>query len=120
VRIAADAGVPLIPIVLWGTQRFLTKGQPRDFGRHKTVAIEVGEAMLPTPADNANAMTAELQSRMRAMLDRLIRAYPAEEQPPGSWWLPASYGGSAPTPDEAAAMYAEERRRRAERRRKSR
>jgi 1-acyl-sn-glycerol-3-phosphate acyltransferase len=115
VRIAATAGVPLIPIVLWGTQRFLTKGKPRDFGRHKTVSIEVGEPMHPTPQDNANAQTAELQRRMEEMLDRLIRNYPADEQPPGSWWLPASHGGSAPTPDEAAAMYAEERRLRAER-----
>jgi len=109
-RIAADAGVPLIPVVLWGTQRFLTKGKPRDFGRHKTVAIEIGEPLRPSPADNPNAVTKELQGRMEQMLDRLIRSYPTEEQPPGSWWLPASYGGSAPTPDEAAAMYAEERR----------
>ena len=115
VRIAADAGVPLIPIVLWGTQRFLTKGKPRDFSRHKTVGIEVGEPMHPTKADDPDAMTAELQTRMEGMLDRLIRAHPAEEQPPGSWWLPQAYGGSAPTPDEAAAMYAEERRLRAQR-----
>ena len=114
-RIAADAGVPLIPIVVWGTQRFLTKGKPRDFGRHKTVGIEVGEPMHPGADDNPNAVTSELQGRMKAMLDRLIRAHPAEEQPPGSWWLPASYGGSAPTPAEAAALYAEERRLRAER-----
>ncbi|MGO4254886.1 lysophospholipid acyltransferase family protein [Marmoricola sp. RAF53] len=113
VRIAADAGVPLVPVVLWGTQRFLTKGKPVDLKRHKTVLIEVGEPMHPTPADNANAVTAELQRRMEGMLDRLITAYPAEEQPAGSWWLPASYGGSAPTPDEAAAMYVEERRLRA-------
>ena len=115
VRIAADAGVPLIPIVLWGTQRFLTKGKPRDFGRHKTVGIEVGEPMHPTTLDNANALTAVLQERMEAMLDRLIEANPDDEQPPGAWWLPASRGGSAPTPEEAAAMYAEERRLRAER-----
>ena len=114
-RIAADAGVPLIPIVVWGTQRFLTKGKPRDFGRHKTVAIEVGEPLHPSPEDNPNLVTKDLQARMEDMLDRLIRSYPADEQPPGSWWLPARYGGSAPTPDEAAAMYAEERRRRAER-----
>ncbi|MCW2753832.1 MAG: Acyltransferase family protein [Marmoricola sp.] len=115
VRIAADAGVPLIPIVLWGTQRILTKGKPRDFSRHKTIGVEVGEPMHPTPEDNPNVVTKELQSRMEAMLDRLITAHPAEEQPPGSWWLPASHGGSAPTPEEAAAMYAEERRKRAER-----
>jgi 1-acyl-sn-glycerol-3-phosphate acyltransferase len=118
VRIAANAGVPLIPIVLWGTQRFLTKGKPRDFGRHKTVGMEVGEPMYPTPADDPAVLTAELQTRMEQMLDRLIRGHPAEEQPPGSWWLPASHGGSAPTPGEAAAMYAEERRKRAERKAK--
>jgi 1-acyl-sn-glycerol-3-phosphate acyltransferase len=115
VRIAQEAGVPLVPIVLWGTQRFLTKGKPRDFKRHKTVGIEVGEPIHPKPEDNANALTRELQTRMEAMLDRLIQAHPEKEQPPGSWWLPARYGGSAPTLEEAAALYAEERRLRAER-----
>jgi 1-acyl-sn-glycerol-3-phosphate acyltransferase len=118
VRIAQEAGVPLVPIVLWGTQRFLTKGKPRDFKRHKTVGVEVGEPLNPTPADNANAVTAQLQATMEAMLDRLIAAHPPAEQPPGSWWLPARFGGSAPTLDEAAAMYAEERRLRAERKAK--
>jgi 1-acyl-sn-glycerol-3-phosphate acyltransferase len=118
VRIAQAAGVPLVPIVLWGTQRFLTKGKPRDFKRHKTVGIEIGEALHPTPEDNANAVTKELQATMEAMLERLILAHPAAEQPPGSWWLPARFGGSAPTLDEAAAMYAEERRLRAERKAK--
>lgn len=115
VRIAADAGVPLIPVVLWGTQRFLTKGKPRDFSRHKTISIEVGAPMYPAPGDDPTALTEELEARMKAMLARLIEGHPAAEQPPGSWWLPASYGGSAPTPQEAAAMYAEERRKRAER-----
>jgi 1-acyl-sn-glycerol-3-phosphate acyltransferase len=115
VRIAQEADVPLVPIVIWGTQRFLTKGKPRDFKRHKTVGIEIGAPMHPRPEDNANVVTKELQDRMEAMLDRLITAHPAAEQPPGSWWLPARFGGSAPTLEEAAAMYAEERRLRAER-----
>ena len=114
VRIAADAGVPLVPVVLWGTQRIMTKGKPRDFGRHKTISIEVGAPMYPTGED-AVAETAELKRRMEEMLDRLIRNYPAEEQPPGAWWVPKAYGGSAPTLEEAADMYVEERRLRAER-----
>jgi 1-acyl-sn-glycerol-3-phosphate acyltransferase len=114
VRIAANAGVPLIPIVLWGTQRILTKGQKADFSRHRTIGIEVGEPMHPTAAD-PTAETAELQARMEQMLDRLIRKHPAEEQPPGSWWLPQTYGGSAPTLAEAEQMYVEERRLRAAR-----
>ena len=51
------------------------------------------------------------------MLDETIRAYPADEQPPGSWWVPASMGGSAPTPEEATRLDREEMRLRAEKRR---
>src|SRR3954447_11213730 len=48
VRIAAAAGVPLVPVILWGTQRMLTKDHPRDFGRGKTISIRVGEPLHPT------------------------------------------------------------------------
>jgi 1-acyl-sn-glycerol-3-phosphate acyltransferase len=115
-RMAAAAGVPLIPVILWGTQRMLTKDHPKDFSRGKTIAISVGEPLHPTGADPV-AETAELRSVMSAMLDRTIGDYPADEQPPGSWWLPASRGGSAPTPEEAKVLDGEEKRRRAEKRR---
>jgi len=116
VRIAAKADVPLVPVVLWGTQRMLTKGKPRDFSRHKTVSVLVGEPMHPT-GEEPLAETAELKARMESMLDQVIRDYPADEQPPGSWWLPQSYGGTAPTIEEAKEMELAERRARAERRR---
>ena len=115
VRIAAEAGVPIVPVILWGTQRMMTKDHPRDFSRGTTIAITVGEPLHPT-GDDPVAETAELRAAMTALLDRTIRDYPADEQPPGSWWLPASYGGSAPTLEEAAALDAEEKRLRAKRR----
>jgi 1-acyl-sn-glycerol-3-phosphate acyltransferase len=115
VRIAAAAGVPIVPVIVWGTQRMMTKDHPRDFSRGKTIAIRVGAALHPTGADPV-AETAELHAVMSTMLDETIRAYPAAEQPPGAWWLPASHGGSAPTLEEAAALDAEEKRLRAERR----
>lgn len=116
VRIAVEAGVPLVPVILWGTQRMLTKDHPRDFSRGKTIAIHCGPPMHPTGQDPV-AETAELHQVMSALLDETIRAYPAAEQPPGSWWLPARYGGSAPTLEEAARLDTEEKRARAERRR---
>lgn len=116
VRIAAEAGVPLIPVTLWGTQRLMTKDHPRDLSRNKTIAIHVGEPQHPTGAHPA-AETAELRAALVRLLDETIRAYPADEQPAGSWWLPASYGGSAPTPERATELDAEERRERAARRR---
>lgn len=115
VRIAAAAGVPVIPVVLWGTQRMMTKDHPKDFSRGKTIHIRVGEPMAVTGEDPA-AETKELRSTMAGMLDEMIAAYPANEQPPGSWWLPARHGGSAPTLERAEEMDAEEKRERARRR----
>lgn len=115
VRIAAEAGVPVLPVALWGTQRLLTKDHPKDFSRGKTIAIRVGEPLHPTGADPV-AETAELHAAMSALLDETIAAYPADEQPPGSWWLPARLGGSAPTPEEALRLDAEEKRARAAKR----
>jgi 1-acyl-sn-glycerol-3-phosphate acyltransferase len=111
-RLAAVAGVPLVPVVLWGTQRIKTKDHPQDFSRGKTIAISVGEPLHPTGESPAGD-TAELKARMATLLDRTIRAYPESEQPPGSWWLPVSYGGSAPTLEEAGRLDAVEKRARA-------
>lgn len=115
VRIAAEAGVPLVPVILWGTQRMMTKDRPRDFSRGTTIAIHVGERLHVTGEDPV-AETAELKARMEALLDRAIAEYPAAEQPPGSWWVPQRHGGSAPTLAEAAVLDADEKRERARKR----
>ena len=115
VRIAAAAGVPLVPVVMWGTQRMFTKDHPRDFSRGKTILLRAGRPMHPTGEDPV-AETAELKRVMTAMLDDAIRDYPSDEQPPGSWWVPKRHGGSAPSLEEAAAMDAEEKADRARRR----
>ncbi|GAA0611267.1 1-acyl-sn-glycerol-3-phosphate acyltransferase [Kribbella sandramycini] len=111
VRLAAEAGVPVIPMILWGTQRFLTKDHPKDFARHRPISITVGAPITVTPDDDPGAATDALRATMAGMLDETIRAYP--EQPAGAWWLPAAYGGSAPTPAEADRIDREELERRA-------
>ena len=119
VRIAAAAHVPLVPVIMWGTQRMMTKDHPRDFARGKTILLRVGQPLHPTGADPV-AETAELREVMAAMLDDAITSYPVAEQPPGSWWVPQRHGGTAPTLEDAAVLDAEEKaeraRRRAERR----
>ncbi len=113
-RMAAEAGVPLVPVVLWGTQRMMTKGRPRDFSRGKAVSITVGDPLNPSRDDDSSAVTAELRERMAAMLDYAIARYP--QDPAGDddrWWLPARFGGTAPTPAEAAALEVAERKARA-------
>jgi 1-acyl-sn-glycerol-3-phosphate acyltransferase len=115
VRIAAAAGVPLVPVILWGTHRLMTKDHPRDFSRGTTISISVGTPLHPTGADPV-AETAELRAVMAGILDEAIADYPAAEQPPGSWWLPRRHGGTAPTLEEAEALDIAEKRERAARR----
>jgi 1-acyl-sn-glycerol-3-phosphate acyltransferase len=118
VRMAAEAGIPVLPMILWGTQRILTKDHPRDFStRHRPISITIGAPITVAPGDDPADATAHLRSTMAAMLDESIRTYP--ERPDGAWWLPATYGGSAPTPAEAERLDREELARRAERREKS-
>lgn len=116
VRIAAEAGVPLIPVIVWGAHRLMTKDHPKDFSRsRKTIAVRVGAPLYPTGEDPA-AETAELRAEMQRLLDETLAAYPEEEKAPGSWWTPARLGGSAPTPAEAKLLDAAELKERAARR----
>lgn len=113
VRMAAEAGVPLIPMVTWGTQLLKTKGHPSDiWGRGKTIALHVG-APLDVTGEDPVAETQRLREAMSALLDKAITEYPIS--PGGQWWAPARYGGLAPTPEEAARLDEEERAARAAR-----
>jgi 1-acyl-sn-glycerol-3-phosphate acyltransferase len=99
-RMAQDAGVPLIPVALWGTQRLWTKGRPRNFKRsHIPVTIRVGEAVEAPRDQYAGAITRRLRGRVQDMLEAAQRAYPV--RPKGAddtWWVPAHLGGTAPEP----------------------
>ncbi|WP_026453681.1 lysophospholipid acyltransferase family protein [Saccharomonospora iraqiensis] len=106
VRMAAEAGVPVVPMALWGTQRLWTKGRPRTLTkRHVPIHIHAGRPLRPGPDDDPDVVSRELRARMSAILDELQAGYP--EQPTRDddrWWLPAHLGGTAPTPEEAAAL----------------
>ncbi len=104
-RLAMDAGVPLIPVVLWGTQRMMTKGKPRDFSRGKAISITVGEPIDVPPGTDTDAANAALHATMAAMLDETIARYPQQPSgPDDTWWVPARLGGTAPTLEEATRM----------------
>ncbi len=114
VRMAAEAGVPLIPMVTWGTQLLKTKDHEADiWGRGKTIGLHVG-APIEVTGDDPVAETAVLREAMSQLLDHAIEQYPIS--PVGQWWAPARHGGTAPTPEEAARLDAEELAARAARR----
>lgn len=104
VRMAAEAGVPLYPVAVWGGHRLITRGRKIPL-RQRTglaVRVHVGEPMTCT-VERAVQQTTELRERLQELVDVAQKTYP--QQPVGDpWWLPASLGGSAPTPEQAAAL----------------
>jgi 1-acyl-sn-glycerol-3-phosphate acyltransferase len=104
-RMAQQAGVPLLPVALWGTQRLWTKGRKRDLGRnHFPITIRVGEPMTADPEESAVSVTERLRDRVQELLEAAQKAYPGKPKgPEDTWWLPAHLGGSAPPPPAHAA-----------------
>jgi 1-acyl-sn-glycerol-3-phosphate acyltransferase len=107
VRMAAATGVPLLPTVIWGSQRVWTKGgDKRFFGSPVPIHVHVGEPIAVGRRDDHEAAAAALRSRMQELLEQVQARYPL---PRGVVradlpWLPARLGGAAPTPDQAAAL----------------
>ncbi|CAH0124034.1 1-acyl-sn-glycerol-3-phosphate acyltransferase [Rhodococcus fascians] len=103
-RMAIEAGVPIIPTVIWGAQRVWTKGYPKRLGRTNTpISIAVGEPIAPVGPPNE--LTDKLRSVMQKMLLELQEGYHHE---PGAYWVPARLGGSAPTLEEADKLDAQD------------
>jgi 1-acyl-sn-glycerol-3-phosphate acyltransferase len=109
-RMALEAGVPIIPAIVWGSQRIAPKGQKMQIGRTKTpVAVAVGE---PIPAEgDATTLTQTLRVAMLALLEEVKAAY--GHHPEGEFWVPAAMGGTAPTLEEANEIERKEKEARA-------
>jgi 1-acyl-sn-glycerol-3-phosphate acyltransferase len=108
VRMAQRAGVPIVPVLGWGTQRFATKGarpDPRD-GTGIPVVVRYGPPVHVAPDEDPQAATARLQEAMRVLLDEVQRAYP-DGTPAGARWVPARLGGGAPAHDEVVRAHEE-------------
>ncbi|WP_245679711.1 lysophospholipid acyltransferase family protein [Actinomadura hibisca] len=117
VRMAVAAGVPLVPMAVWGPQRMWTKGHPkRLFQRGVPITILVGEPMHPKRGDDYDKVTEELRARIAELLEKAQREYPELPKEDGRWWQPAYLGGTAPTPEEAAELDRKEGEERAARR----
>lgn len=111
VRIAAEAGVPLVPMVTWGAQRIWTKGGRPHLGRTRTpVHVHVGEPI--NPVGNPEERTAALKAAMQDLLTAAREEYEREYGPftGGESWRPASLGGGAPTLEEATARDMQDRK----------
>ena len=97
VRLAMGAGVPVIPAVIWGSQRIWTKKVKRDLKRNKyPISVTFGEPLYFTKADNVEEGEAQLRAAMAALLLDVQSHYPDSHE--GARWAPIRLGGTAPAP----------------------
>jgi 1-acyl-sn-glycerol-3-phosphate acyltransferase len=113
-RMALEAGVPTVPLIVWGAQRIWTKDHRRNVGRAKIPVIVAAGRPLP-PAGDVEHLDAALREEMTSLLHRVQEEYP---HPEGAYWVPRRLGGSAPTVAEAKIIEETEKAERARRRAK--
>jgi 1-acyl-sn-glycerol-3-phosphate acyltransferase len=99
-RMAREAGVGIIPMIVWGAHRMWTKDHPRKLLRNRVpITVFVGEPLSPT--NSVEQTDAALREAMTELLQRVQLAYP---HPKGAYWVPQRMGGTAPTMSEARAL----------------
>ncbi len=97
VRLAMAAGVPVIPTIVWGSQRIWTKKVKRNLRREKIpIIVEFGEPLYFDKQSDVEASESLLRETMIAMLHQVQQKYPDSHQ--GQRWAPLRLGGSAPAP----------------------
>jgi 1-acyl-sn-glycerol-3-phosphate acyltransferase len=110
-RMALEAQVPIVPMIVWGAQRIWTKDYPRNLGRNKIpITVAAGASLLPH--DDLEQLETELRDQMTTLLYRVQEEYP---HPAGAYWVPRRLGGSAPTLAEAKVIEEAERAERSRR-----
>ena len=97
VRLAMGAGVPVIPTVIWGSQRIWTKRVKRNL-RRKNVPITVafGAPLYFDKQTDVEAGEKLLRETMIAALHKIQETYPDSHV--GQRWAPVRLGGTAPAP----------------------
>ena len=97
VRLAMAAGVPVIPTIVWGSQRIWTKKVKRNLRREKIpIIVEFGEPLYFDKQSDVEASETLLRETMITMLHQVQQKYPDSHQ--GQRWAPLRLGGSAPAP----------------------
>ncbi|MHA3018795.1 lysophospholipid acyltransferase family protein [Mycobacterium sp. BMJ-28] len=99
-RMALDARVPIIPLIVWGVHRVWTKDHPKALGRNNIpVTVTAGPALAGQ--GGVDRIMADLRREMETLLHRVQEAYP---HPAGAYWVPRRLGGGAPSPEEAKRL----------------
>ena len=97
VRLAMGAGVPVIPTIVWGSQRIWTKKVKRDLRRKKVpITVAFGAPLYFDKQSDVEAGEKLLRETMISMLHTVQEKYPDSHK--GQRWAPVRLGGIAPAP----------------------
>ena len=97
VRLAMGAGVPIIPTIIWGSQRIWTKGIKRNLKRNNfPVTVVFGQPIFYERGADVEQAELHLRETLLSMLRQVQEKYPDSHV--GQRWAPARLGGTAPAP----------------------
>jgi 1-acyl-sn-glycerol-3-phosphate acyltransferase len=99
-RMALEARVPIVPMIVWGAHRIWPKDHPKKLLRNK-IPITVAAGRPLPPQGTPEQLNAALRQAMNTMLYRVQEEYP---HPEGEYWVPRRLGGAAPNQDDSRAL----------------
>jgi len=99
-RMALEAQVPIVPLIVWGAHRIWPKDHPKKVLRNK-VPITVAAGRPLPPDGTAEQLNVALRRAMNELLYRVQEEY---QHPEGEFWVPRRLGGAAPTREDSQAI----------------
>jgi 1-acyl-sn-glycerol-3-phosphate acyltransferase len=99
-RMALEAQVPIVPLIVWGAHRIWPKDQQKKVFRNKVPVTVAAGPPLP-PRGTPEQLNAALRAAMNGLLYQVQEEYP---HPEGQFWVPRRLGGSAPTQEDSRAI----------------
>jgi hypothetical protein len=97
IRLAQGANVPVIPTIIWGSQRIWTKKVKRNLRRQGVpITVAFGEPLYFDKKSDVETGEKLLRETMLKMLHEVQEKYPDSHE--GQRWAPVRLGGTAPAP----------------------
>ncbi|GAA1120842.1 lysophospholipid acyltransferase family protein [Arthrobacter flavus] len=110
VRLAAEAGVPILPMSVWGSHRFMSRGHKLSLKAifRAPVRVHISPPIWHSADADVVRETEQLRAELQDGIDRGIATFPLDPET-GAWWHPATLGGGAMTEEERMAADAHDR-----------
>ena len=106
VRLAMGSNTPIIPTIVWGSQRVFTKKVKANWKRNKfPISVTFGAPFIVEKGQDVDEAEGQLRKLMKDLLIQVQNEYPDSHA--GQRWAPARLGGTAPTPEQVEIEWAE-------------